>query len=78
LSLVNALSDAIHKELQTNLDKYNRAHNGADLLALRIEQNDELLVLLKKHRRALEFSQGKTVEPEVHFGEGVLIGIGGQ
>jgi hypothetical protein len=77
-----AVLDHIAQELQSAIVEFNRKANGVTdrdtLISLRMEQNELLTALLKKHRRAMEFMQGKTVEPEMHFGEGVLLPAGGQ
>jgi hypothetical protein len=42
------------------------------------ERNDALLELCRKHKRALDFMEGKPIEPELHFADAVLVGtIGG-
>lgn len=71
----------VERDLTEAIVLFNRRANGETdkqkLLALRIEQNDILMELLRKHRRAFDFMQGKPVEPVVHFGEAVLLPVGG-
>jgi len=73
--------DAIANELQGNLVEYNTRANGITdktlLLNLRTEQNLALVELLQKHRRAMAFMAGEKIEPELHFGEAVLLPVGG-
>lgn len=72
----------IAREIEGNVVSYNGRSCGMldknELIALRLQQNEELIALLTKHRRAIEFMQGKRIEPQVHFGEAVLIGVGAQ
>jgi hypothetical protein len=71
----------VERELTAVIVDYNRKASGvtdkAKLIALRTEQADLLIELLKKHRRAMDFMQGKPVEPVMHFGEAVLLPVGG-
>jgi hypothetical protein len=73
--------DEITKELQENLVRYNQKANGESdkqkLIELRLEQNDVLVDLLKKHRRVMLYMAGKPIDPEMHFGESVLLPVGG-
>jgi hypothetical protein len=76
--------DTIHvmgEELQSNNIEYNFLASGETekekIVALRLEQNERLDELIKKHRRVLRFHAGLPVEPEVHYGEAVLFGLGG-
>lgn len=72
----------LDQELTAAIVHFNRRANGETdkqkLLELRIEQNDYLVELLKKHRRAMDHMQGKKVDPVTHFGEAVLLPVGGQ
>jgi hypothetical protein len=69
------------EELQVNLIHYNQLCNGkadkAELLALRLMQNDELVEILRKQRRHLRYMNGEHIEPETHVVEAVLTGFGG-
>lgn len=71
----------VERELTAAIVDYNRKVSGvtdkATLIALRIEQADYLIELLKKHRRTMDFMQGKPVEPVTHFGEAILLPVGG-
>ncbi len=73
--------DDMAMELHSNLVVYNgKAMHEAEkdkLIAMRIEQNELLFQTLKKHRRTLEFMRGQKIEPEMHFGEAVLLPAGG-
>jgi len=69
------------REIQSVINNYNALENGVTdkqkLVEMRIEQNIKLLDLLRQQRRALQFMAGEKIEPEMHFGEGVLIGTFG-
>jgi len=70
------------KELEQNLLEYNRKSGNGDqdrdrLIALRMEQNDALVELLKKHKRTMLFMQGKPYEKEHHSAETVLLPAAG-
>jgi hypothetical protein len=77
-----AVFDEMQKELITNLREYNQRANGQTdkeiLLRIRTEQNTALYQLLQKHTRVMDYMRGKAVAPEVHFGEAVLLPVGGQ
>jgi hypothetical protein len=45
------------------------------LLRANRERNEALAELCRKQKRALDFMEGKPIEPEVHFGEAVLHGV---
>jgi len=48
------------------------------LFAANRARNDELTELLRRQKRALDFMEGKPIEPELHFAEAVIVGrIGG-
>lgn len=74
--------DGLAREIQQNLVEFNARASGltdkAELLELRLAQNEALAELLRKQRRALQFMAGQKIEPEVHFGEVILQGTGGQ
>jgi hypothetical protein len=38
------------------------------------KRNEELTELLRQQKRALDFMEGKPLEPEIHFAEAVIIG----
>jgi len=73
--------DSLAREIQQNLVDYNAQANGktdkAELLRIRLEQNDALKELLRKQRRALALMAGEKIEPEMHFGEAIITGQGG-
>jgi hypothetical protein len=73
--------DALARELQDNLLHYNSRCSGIEdkreLLALRLQQNDDLTEILRKQRRHLRFMNGEKIEPETHVVEAVLTGFGG-
>src|SRR5262245_31913044 len=68
-------------EIRRNLSDYDLRAVGigskAEMLELRLEQNQRLADLLHQHRRALNFMAGNKVEPEVQFGEAIVIGAMG-
>src|SRR5262245_52632915 len=72
---------ALMAEIRANLSQYDLAAteilSRADMLALRLEQNQRLADLLHQHRRALRFMNGDPVEAEVQFGEAIVIGTMG-
>jgi hypothetical protein len=74
--------DAIGRELVDIATEYNRRVNGltdkAELIAIRREQLDMVEDFLKKNRRTLKYLNGDPIEPIVHHGEAVLIGVGDQ
>jgi hypothetical protein len=76
-----AIFDDMAREIAAICYNYNVKANGvrdkAELLKIRGEQNDVLMETLRKHRRTMDFMAGKAVEPQTHFGEAVLIGVGG-
>lgn len=76
-----AVLDGLAREIQQNLIEFNARSNGktdkAELLKIRLEQNDILKELLRKQRRALAFMAGEKIEPETHFGEAIIRGEGG-
>ena len=67
-------------EIEAHLVDYNRRMSGvtdkATHMAERTKYNDELLELIHKHQRAIQFMEGKEVKPEIQFGEAVVVGIG--
>lgn len=69
------------KEVHLIIEHFNQRAtevSGKDaLIALKIEQNTALIDALKNQRRILAFWQGKPIEPVVHFGEAVLLPVGG-
>jgi len=71
----------VEKELTAAIVNYSRRVFGITdrdkLIALRTEQAELLMDLIKKHRRTMDFMQGKPVEPVTHFGEAVLLPVGG-
>jgi hypothetical protein len=74
--------DAIGRELAEIAAEYNRRSNGLTdkdaLVAIRREQLDVLDDFITKSRRVLRYLNGEPVEPVVHYGEAVLVGIGAQ
>lgn len=72
---------ALASELQDNLIHYNRLANGqtdkASALQLRLEQNAALREILRKQERHLRFMNGEPIEPETHYVEAVIVGLGG-
>jgi hypothetical protein len=76
--------DAIRMELEGNIVDFNRRANGSsemskeDSVAIRLEQNERLAEMLKKHRRHLLYILGKEVEAETHdSGQIHLLPVGG-
>ena len=73
--------ESLARELQDNLNSYNRRANGetdkATLLALRLEQIASLREVLRKQERHLRFMNGEKIEPEIHVVEAVVTGLGG-
>lgn len=73
--------DGLAKEIQANLIEYNIKANAMtdkhQLVALRLEQNKALKELLHHQQRALRCMIGEKVDPEVQFGEVVVVGVGG-
>jgi hypothetical protein len=71
----------VEQELTAVIVGYNRKTFGITdmdkLIALRTEQAELLMDLIKKHRRTMDYMQGKPVEPVTHFGEAVLLPVGG-
>ena len=67
-------------EIEAHLVNYNRRMSRitdrATLIAERTKYNDELLQLIHKHQRAIQFMEGKEVQPEMQFGEAVVVGMG--
>jgi hypothetical protein len=49
---------------------------GSDLLLVARVGNAAIAELVRQQGRALAYLAGEEIEPEVQFGEGVLIGIG--
>jgi hypothetical protein len=76
-----AIFHEIAQELEANIIEYNKRTNGVtdrdQLIARRREQQGVLMELMRKHRRVMDYMQGKPVEPETHFGEAVLLPAGG-
>jgi hypothetical protein len=50
--------------------------DGVELLAVARVGNAAIAELVRQQGRALALLAGEKIEPEVQFGEGVLIGIG--
>jgi hypothetical protein len=75
------LFDEIARQLEEAVVGFNRRANGVtdrdELLMIRREQNEVLAEAVARHRRAMNALEGKPIEPQVHFGESVLIGVGG-
>lgn len=69
------------QELESIVISYNTMAFGLmgkdELLKLRLEQNDRMMEMLKKHRRTMDYMQGKPVEPMAHSAEAVLLPVGG-
>lgn len=69
-------------EIENHAVEYNRRMSGVTdkktLIAERSRYNKELIALIDKHDRAMRFMAGQPVQPETHFGEGVLIAVGGR
>lgn len=70
------------QEVADVIVRYNECINGvtdkAELVRLRLNHVREMISLLERQARALRFMAGEKIEPEMHFGEAVLVGIGGQ
>lgn len=75
-----AIIDSMANEIYRQLNWYNEQANGLvekkALLELRLKQNIELTEILRQQRRALNYHLGNPIEPEIHYAEGVLIGVG--
>ncbi len=67
----------IAMELENNIVQFNRQANGltdaAKLIELRLRQNEVLTEIVQRHKRHLDFMQGKPVDPQMHFGEVILL-----
>jgi len=74
------LFDDIAKQLEAAVVEFNQRANGItdrdQLLALRREQNEVLAEAVARHRRAMDYLEGKPVKPQVQFAEAVLLGVG--
>ena len=80
MSYLDTLAD-IERELQQIIHEYNMRILGlvgkAQLVGLRMEQNEVLMQVLEKHRRSLQYMLGVPVEPVAHSAEAVLVGVMG-
>jgi len=69
----------VDQELTAAIVEYQRKTFGIvdrnKLIALRTEQAELLMDLIKKHRRTMDFMQGKKVEPMAHSAEAVLFPV---
>lgn len=76
-----ALLEEMRLELQNNVVLFNSRLSGLNdqkqIVDIRREQLDILEDMVIRHRRALDWMEGKPVKPMTHFGEGVLIGVFG-
>jgi hypothetical protein len=76
-----AVMESLAKELMECLLDYNRKTSGitdkTTLIAMRLEQSDVLTEILRKQRRHLRFMNGEKIEPEIHYAECTIVGIGG-
>ena len=73
--------DAHVTEIKCLLNEYTEKAGSAsddEILAVRREQNAKLLELLQNQKRVMDFFAGEKIEPQTHFGEGVLIGTFGE
>ena len=52
-------------------------HVGKDALEIHRKMNAALLERIRLQERELAFLAGEKIEPEVHFGEAVLLPVGG-
>jgi hypothetical protein len=52
-------------------------HVGKDAIDVHRKMNAALLERIRLHERELAFMAGENIEPEVHFGEAVLLPAGG-
>jgi hypothetical protein len=53
--------------------------SGAELLAIRTEENDALAESIRQQRRWIDHLAGRPVKPEVHFADAVIVGrLGGE
>lgn len=74
--------DKMLEEICANIENFEiRAapmlNNAEALLALRLEQYEILTEAVERHRRHIEFLMGKPIEPKIHFGEAILVGVVG-
>lgn len=73
--------DALQREIFDLLANFNaRASGQTDkgyLVELRLEQNQNIVELLRQQNRALRHMIGEAVPPEAHEANAVLLGIGG-
>ncbi len=73
--------EAMTKELLDTITEFNRLRSGitdrARLLDIYFGQAEALETLLAKHNRTLCFMAGLPYDPQVHFAEAVLEGVGG-
>ena len=68
------------RDIEAGLVAYNRSvngNNGRERIELHLRYLDALSDTISQQRRAIDFMQGKPVAPQTHFGEGVLIAVGG-
>jgi len=78
--IVKTIHDECTAELLDIMRLYEyraQAHPSEDMLSLKIELNQALMIALRKHQRTLYFKAGKTIEPETHTAEVVLTPKGG-
>jgi hypothetical protein len=52
-------------------------HTGKNAIEVHRKMNAALLERIRLHERELAFMSGDKIEPEVHFGEAVLLPVGG-
>lgn len=76
------LFNDIANQLEAAVIVFNQRANGitdrAELLALRREQNEVLAEAVARHKRAMDYMEGKPVEPQTHFADAVLVAtVGG-
>jgi hypothetical protein len=80
MSYLETLNE-ISRELRQIVDEYDLMITGmvgkANLVGLRLEQNEALSTLVAKHNRVLRFHAGLPVQPVAHSAEAVLIGTMG-
>lgn len=71
----------VAREYEANLVEFNRRCNGVtdkdELIKITRERIEVVKDLVKKHERLLDFMEGKKIEPQQHFGEAVLLPVGG-
>jgi hypothetical protein len=62
--------------IRRNWDIAAIGHVGKDVIEVHRKMNAELLERIRLQERELAFMMGEKIEPEVHFGEAILLPAG--